>query len=101
MFHPHPHAPTFVPPNARNIAVPFSNIAKSYANWNVCNSCGFDMEDSHTSVRCHKSWRKPNRQEGFTCANVQEYLNAGWDPCTKGMHKSQLPAIDMGGQRNT
>jgi hypothetical protein len=49
------------------------------------------MEDGHTSVTCHKSWRKPNHQEGFTCANAQEYLNAGWDPCTKGVHKSQLP----------
>ncbi len=39
-----PQAPTFMPPNARHIAVPFSNTVKSYANWNVCYTCGFDME---------------------------------------------------------
>jgi hypothetical protein len=30
----HPHAPTFVTSNAWNIAMPFSNTVKSYANWN-------------------------------------------------------------------
>ncbi len=85
-----PQAPTFVPPNAQNIAMPFLNIVKSYANWNVCYTCGFDVEDGHTSVTCHNLWRKPNHQEGFTCTNAEEYLNARWDPCTKGMHKSQL-----------
>jgi hypothetical protein len=83
-------APTFVPPNAWNIAMPFSNTVKSYANWNVCYTCKFDVEGRHTSVMCHKLWRKPNHQEGFTCANAQVYLNAGWYLCTKGMHKSQL-----------
>ncbi len=48
------------------------------------------MEDGHESVTCHKSWRKLNHQEGSTRANAQEYLNAEWDPCTKGMHKRQL-----------
>jgi hypothetical protein len=47
------------------------------------------MEDGHTFIKCHKLWRKPNHQEGFTRANAQEYLNAGWDPGTKGIHKSQ------------
>jgi hypothetical protein len=69
----------------------FSNTVKSYAKWNVCYTYEFDVEDGHTSVTCHKSWRKPNHQEGFTCANAQEYLNEGWNLCTKGMHKSQLP----------
>ncbi len=72
-----PQVPTFVPPNAQNIGVPFSNTVKSYANWNVCYSCKFDMEDGHTSIMCHKDKKKPNHQEGFTCANAQDYLNAG------------------------
>ncbi len=93
----HPQAPTFVPPNAQNIAMPFSNTVKSYANWNVCYSCGFDVEDGPTSVTCHKSWRKPSHQDGFTCTTAQEYLNAGWDPCNKGMHKSQLQGYWHGG----
>jgi hypothetical protein len=86
-----PQAPTFVPPNTWNIPVPLLNAVKSYANWNVCYSCRFDIEDSRTSIMCHKTWRTPNHQEGFTYANALEYLNVGWDPCTKGMHKSQLP----------
>ncbi len=57
------------------------------------------MEDGHTSIMCHKLWRKPNQQEGFTHANAQEYLNAGWDPCTKGLHKSQLPGYWHGGAK--
>jgi hypothetical protein len=69
------------------------NTVKSYANWNVCYTCGIDVEEGHTSitcVRCHKLWRKPNYQEGFTGATVQEYLNTGCDLCTKEMRKSQL-----------
>jgi hypothetical protein len=87
----HLQAITFVPPNAWYIAVPFSNTVTSYVSWNVCYSCRFDVEDVHISVTCHKLWRKTNHQEGFTRANAQEYLNVGWDLCTKGMHKSQLP----------
>jgi hypothetical protein len=30
----------------------FSNIYKRYNNWNVCYSCGFDIEDGHTSMTC-------------------------------------------------
>ncbi len=67
-----PKVPIFLPLNAWNIAVPFLNTVKSYANWNVCYFCKFDVEDGHTSVMCHKSWRKPNHQEGFTCANAQD-----------------------------
>jgi hypothetical protein len=85
-----PQLPTFVSPNARNIAMPFLNAVKSYANCNVCYTCRFDMEEGHTSAMCHKSWKKSNHQEGFTRANLQEYLNVGWDPCTKGIHRSQL-----------
>jgi hypothetical protein len=48
------------------------------------------MEDDHTSITYHKLRRKSNHQEGFTRANAQEYLNVGWDLCTKGMQKSQL-----------
>jgi hypothetical protein len=86
-----PQAPSFVPPSALNVAVPLSNTLKSYANWNVCYSCRFEVEDGHTVITYHKARRKPNHQEGFTRANAQEYLNVGWDPCTKWMHKSQLP----------
>jgi hypothetical protein len=34
----------------RNLA--YSNIYKRHNNWNVCVSCGFDIEDGHTSATC-------------------------------------------------
>ena len=68
-----------------------SNIVKNYKNWNVCFSCGFDIEDGHNSKTCPYKWRKMNHQEGFTRENARQWINAGYDPCTKGMHKTQFP----------
>ena len=70
----------------------FSNTTKQYANWNVCFTCGFDVEEGHTSATCPIEWRKPNHQENFNCANAQQYITAGYKPCQKGMHKNVLPA---------
>ena len=75
----------------RNAAPMYSNIIKRYANWNVCFSCGFDVEDGHTSKTCPAPWRRANHQEGYTRANSGQYIAAGYDACTKAMHKSQLP----------
>jgi hypothetical protein len=74
------------PPNP-----PHSNIVKKFANWNVCFSCGFDVEEGHTSKTCPANWRKMNHQERFTRENSRQWINAGYNPCTKGMHKSQFP----------
>jgi hypothetical protein len=74
------------PPNP-----PHSNIMKKFANWNACFSCGFDVEEGHTSKTCPAHWRKMNHQEGFTRENSRQWINAGYDPCTKGMHKLQFP----------
>ena len=76
---------------ARNAAPMYSNILKVYANWNVCFSCGFDVEDGHTSKTCPALWRRANHQEGFDRTNASQYILAGYDACTKAMHKSQLP----------
>ncbi len=70
-----------------------SNITKLFANWNVCYLCGFDIEDGHPSVTCPHAWHQTNHQEGFTQINAQAYLNAGWDPSTKGMHKTKFPVF--------
>jgi len=75
----------------RNAAPICSNIIKKYANWNVCFSCGFDVEDGHTSKTCPASWRRANHQEGFDRNNTGQYIAAGYNACTKAMHKSQLP----------
>jgi hypothetical protein len=69
----------------------FSNTTKYFPNWNVCFSCGFDVEDWHTSATCPADWRKQHHQDGFTRANAQQYITAGYKPCQKGMHKNVLP----------
>ena len=79
------------PTRPRNAAPMYSNIIKTYANWNVCFSCGFDVEDGHTSKTCPAPWRRANHQEGFDRNNAGQYIGAGYDACTKAMHKSQLP----------
>jgi hypothetical protein len=80
-------------PHRRNAE--FLNIYKLHNNWNVCFSCGFDVEDGHTSGTCPlKKW---NHQVSYTRNNAQQFIAAGYDPCTKGMHKSVLPL----GRRNT
>jgi hypothetical protein len=68
----------------------FSNIYKVHNNWNVCFRCGFDIEDRHTSITCpFKQW---NHQDSFTHENAQQFIAAGYNPCTKGMHKTVLPS---------
>jgi len=54
----------------RNAAPMYSNIIKKYSNWNVCFSCGFDVEDGHTSKTCPAPWRRANHQEGFDRNNA-------------------------------
>ncbi len=82
----------FVPPTGARVNAPFqSNLTKRYANWNVCWLCGFDVEDGHTSATCPIHRGKTNHQVGFTCGNMQQWINHGYAPCTKGMHKTKLP----------
>ena len=71
----------------------FSNTTKWYPNWNVCYSCGFDVENWHTSATCPADRRKENHQEGFTRENAQQYITAGYKPSTKAMHKNVLPTF--------
>ena len=67
------------------------NLTKKHANWNICWLCGFDVEDGHTSGTCPTHWHKTDHQMGFTCGNTQQWINQGYAPCTKGMHKNKLP----------
>ncbi len=86
-----------VPPTGARVNAPFqSNLTKKHANWNICWLCGFDMEDGHTSATCPTHWRKMDHQVGFTRKNVQQWINLGYAPCTKGMHKTQLPTKKWG-----
>jgi hypothetical protein len=67
----------------------FSNVYKWYNNWNVYFLCGFDVENGHMSTMC--LFRKMNHQQAYTRKNAQQFLASGYDPCTKGMHKTILP----------
>ncbi len=69
----------------------YSNIVKQYANWSVCFLCGFDMENGHTSKMCPWQLQCANHQEWYDRANANQYIAAGYNACTKAMHKSQLP----------
>jgi hypothetical protein len=51
--------------------------------------CGFDVENGHMSLTC--PFRKVNHQSVFTQENAQQFIAAGYDPITKGMHKTVLP----------
>jgi hypothetical protein len=77
-----------------------SNLIKNFANWNLCYSCGFDIEDGHTSITCPTLWRRPNHPEGFLKANAHEYINQRWDPCTKAMHKRKFLGFRQSGAEN-
>jgi hypothetical protein len=68
-----------------------SNMVKTHNNWNVCYSCGFNVEDGHDSMPCHMDWRKPGHNVYFTRPNAQQKLDAGCNACTRGIHKSILP----------
>ena len=78
---------------ARNTAPMYSNIIKRYSNMNVCFSCSFNVENGHTSRTCPQAWRHANHQEAYDPSNAQQYINAGYDACTKAKHKMQLLPI--------
>jgi hypothetical protein len=68
---------------------------KKYANWNACNSCGFDIKDGHMLATCLAQWCKATHNNAFTCENAQGYLSQGYDLCNKGMHKMVIPGGKM------
>ena len=81
------------PVNARNMAPAYSNIVKKFNNMNYCFSCGFVVEDWHTSKTCRYEKRRVNHQEVADCSIAQQYIKAGYNACTKANHKSILPSV--------
>jgi hypothetical protein len=74
--------------------VPHDNtptLVKKYNNWNVCCTCGFDVEAMHNLVICPFDWHRPGHCKRYTRANAKLYINCGHDVCTKGIHKTMLP----------
>jgi hypothetical protein len=85
----YPRAPTIL---AQVQQQPYSNMVKTYANWNACYSCGFDVADGHTSMLCPPHLRKATHQIGFNHQNTQQFINLGHPCSTRNRHKTQLPA---------
>jgi hypothetical protein len=60
-----PYIPAGVQPAQQRERAHFSNILKTFANQNICYSCGFDVEDWHT--RATFNAKKRGHQDGFNC----------------------------------
>ena len=75
--------PAFQPPSTP------PNPVKYYNNWNMCFSCGFDVEGWHTSATCRN--KKHGHQDGCTRENAQAYKDAGHKVTWRGAHKTTLP----------
>jgi hypothetical protein len=71
---------------------PYSNVVKRYANWNACYSCGFDVDNGHTSMLCPPHLRKATHQIGFNHQNAQQFLDLGHPCSTRNRHKTQFSA---------
>jgi hypothetical protein len=69
----------------------FTGIAKNWANQNMSFTCGFDMEDWHTSVTCPN--KKQGHQDDFTRSNYMEYECANHQFCHEVMHKTMYPSM--------
>ena len=87
------HNGGMVQQRGRQQALPYSNMVKRHNNWNVCASCGFDVEDWHTSATCPYAWRRHDHQEGVNRNNWSQYEAQGYNLSRKGMHKNQLPSM--------
>ena len=83
-----PYIPAGMQPTRQQNAC-YSNVIKQWANQNVCFSCGFDVEDWHTSATC--PWKKMGLMEGFTSSNYLEYKQASHQFFHKAMHKTMYP----------
>ncbi len=57
----------------------------------------YNAEDRYISKTCPPTWRHPNHQEGYKRSNTQAFINAGYDACTKAIHKTQYPNFWVGG----
>ena len=93
-----PPAPTTygaIPPPAAQTQAPkpaaaaYSNTTKTFNNWEMCYSCGWDVEEGHNSMTCQN--RKTGHQVGCTRANAPQYIAASHWCSKKAMHKVNLP----------
>jgi hypothetical protein len=69
----------------------FSNVTKHFNNWNMCFTCGWDVESWHNSQTCNMQHNNPAHQRGCTRENAKAYMDSGHRVSTKAMHKTKLP----------
>ncbi len=81
-----PYIPMGVHPPLQQQYPKHSNIINTFTNQNMCYTCGFDVEDWHTSATCN--CKKLGHQDGFTHSNYMEYACANHLFCRKAMHKT-------------
>lgn len=84
-------AGTTVRYNPQGMPMTHTNPVKRYNNWDMCYTCGFDVDNGHTSVTC--PYKKDGHQDGCTRANYLQYQAMGHHPSMKGAHKNQLPTM--------
>ncbi len=87
-------------PTVHSTEIPFLNIMKKFANWNVCYFCSFDVENGHPSMTCPTHLRKTLHDVYFTQQNTQQYIALGHPCCTKNRHKMQFPSMRQFGAAN-
>ena len=68
-----------------------TNPVKKYNNWDMCYTCGFDVDNGHTSMTC--PYKKEGHQDGCNRGNYLQYQAMGHHPSLKGAHKNQLPTM--------
>ena len=68
------------------------NYTKYFNNWNMCCTCGFDVQSWHTSMSCPHKARNPHHSDAIDRNNYQAYKAAGWNIRMKAAHKNQLPS---------
>ena len=68
------------------------NYTKYFNNWNMCCTCGFDVQSWHTSRSCPNKAKNPHHNDAIDRNNYQAYAAAGWNIRMKAAHKRQLPS---------
>jgi hypothetical protein len=74
-----------------------TNPVKKYNNWDMCYSCGFDVESGHTSMTCTQ--KKEGHQTGCNRGNYLQYQAMGHHPSRRDRIRISYRQCDGVGQR--
>ena len=71
----------------------FLKHGQTFIQLNFFHSCGFDVEEGHTSMTCPFHLRKPGHGINFFRQNAQQYIVLCYPCSTKNCHKTMLPTM--------